>query len=78
MATSSGSGDGRRSARGQRSPASEREACAVALLGPFDGHGLRPGTPLAGAQVFVMPGPMEERTRVNSALRGLKEWWESS
>lgn len=49
---------------------------AVALLGRFDGHGLRPGKPLAGAEVFVMPGPMEARAKVETALDSLREWWE--
>ena len=54
------------------------KASAVALLGDFDGHGLRPGTPLAGAEVFVMPGPMESRDRVATALVSLREWWSES
>ena len=32
------------------------KGAAVELLGAFDGYGLRPGAPLAGAEAFVMPG----------------------
>ncbi|UJA20475.1 hypothetical protein HJD18_09825 [Thermoleophilia bacterium SCSIO 60948] len=48
---------------------------AEALLGRFGGHGLRPGRPLAGAEAFVMPGPMARRELVAAALEELKEWW---
>jgi hypothetical protein len=44
------------------------------MLGPFDGHGLQ-STRLAGAEVFVMPGPMERASRVNRALGELAAWW---
>ena len=53
------------------------KGAAVTLLGEFDGHGLRPGAPLAGAEVFVMPGPYEARDRVRTALEALAEWWEA-
>jgi TDG/mug DNA glycosylase family protein len=45
---------------------------AVALLGPFDGHGRRPEFELAGAGVFVMPGPYERADRVGAALDELR------
>jgi TDG/mug DNA glycosylase family protein len=48
---------------------------AHALLGPFDGHGPLPDRRLAGAEVFVMPGPMERAGRVELALDQLREWW---
>lgn len=48
---------------------------AVALLGQFDGFGVRPGRPIAGASVFVMPGPMEATKRVRPALENLRRWW---
>lgn len=48
---------------------------AVALLGQFEGFGERPGRPLAGASVFVMPGPMEATERVRPALESLRRWW---
>jgi TDG/mug DNA glycosylase family protein len=48
---------------------------AVALLGQFEGFGERPGRPLAGASVFVMPGPMEASDRVKPALASLRSWW---
>ena len=51
------------------------KASAVALLGKFGGHGLRPGTPLGKAEVFVMPGPMEASEKVNLAMGSLREWW---
>lgn len=51
------------------------KGAAEALLGRFDGHGLRPETPLAGAEVFVMPGPYEARDRVTQALHALRGWW---
>lgn len=48
---------------------------AVALLGQFDGHGLLQNRTLGGAEVFVMPGPMERIDRVERALRDLAGWW---
>jgi TDG/mug DNA glycosylase family protein len=48
---------------------------ATTLLGPFAGHGLLVARPLGSAQVFVMPGPMEERRRVCKALHDLAAWW---
>lgn len=53
------------------------KGAAVTLLGEFDGHGLRPGAPLAGAEVFVMPGPYEAGDRVRAALTDLADWWEA-
>lgn len=49
---------------------------AQALLGKFDGHGPLAGVTLAGAEVFVMPGPMERTDRVQKALVDLLAWWE--
>jgi TDG/mug DNA glycosylase family protein len=51
------------------------KASAVELLGPFGGHGLRPGRPLGEAEVFVMPGPMAPRADVDHALDELRAWW---
>jgi len=46
---------------------------ATALLGDFSGHGLlTPARRLAGARVFVMPGPYEQRDRTDRALEELK------
>jgi TDG/mug DNA glycosylase family protein len=53
------------------------KSAARTLLGRFGGHGLRPGRPLADAEVFVMPGPTERRDRVERALRELQGWWAS-
>ncbi|MCW2953767.1 MAG: hypothetical protein JWQ48_2937 [Conexibacter sp.] len=50
---------------------------AVALLGSLEGHGLLVGITLAGAEVFVMPGPMEATPTVDRALGALREWWGS-
>lgn len=50
---------------------------AVALLGSFGGHGLLDRVTLAGAEVFVMPGPMEATATVDRALGALREWWGS-
>ena len=50
---------------------------AQALLGTFEGHGLLADRTLAGAEVFVMPGPMERTDRVQLALAHLAEWWAS-
>jgi len=45
---------------------------ATALLGGFDGHGLLPSSRrLAGARVFVMPGPYERRDETARALEQL-------
>jgi double-stranded uracil-DNA glycosylase len=51
------------------------KAAARALLGTFDGFGLRPGRPLAGAEVFVMSGPMAPRADRERAIAELREWW---
>ncbi len=48
---------------------------ATTLLGDFPGHGVLPGRSLGGAEVFVMPGPMERTDRVERALRDLHAWW---
>jgi len=48
---------------------------AVTLLGHFDGHGLLQGRTLGGAEIFVMPGPMERANHVQRALRELAGWW---
>lgn len=48
---------------------------AIALLGSFDRHGVIAGATLGGAEVFVMPGPMERTDRVDRALRDLQAWW---
>jgi TDG/mug DNA glycosylase family protein len=53
------------------------KAGAEALLGPLNGHGLIVGRTLAGAEVFVMPGPMERTDRVRHSLRQLADWWAS-
>ncbi|MEA2231600.1 MAG: hypothetical protein QOD83_1416 [Solirubrobacteraceae bacterium] len=50
---------------------------AQALLGTFEGHGLLADRTLAGAEVFVMPGPMERTDRVQLALAQLADWWAS-
>ena len=46
---------------------------AAKLLGGFDGCGLRPGVELAGAPVFVMPGPYAPRETVERELSVLRE-----
>jgi double-stranded uracil-DNA glycosylase len=48
---------------------------ATTLLGEFAGHGVLPDRSLGGAEVFVMPGPMERTDRVERALRDLRAWW---
>jgi TDG/mug DNA glycosylase family protein len=53
------------------------KTAAATLLGRFDGFGLRPGRPLAGAEVFVMCGPMAKRIDRAHAIRDLREWWSS-
>jgi hypothetical protein len=46
---------------------------ATALVGNFPGHGLLPPTrQVAGARVFVMPGPYEQRERTARVLEELK------
>jgi hypothetical protein len=50
---------------------------ATTLLGRFDGFGLRPGRPLAGAGVFIMCGPMAKREDRARAIHDLREWWSS-
>lgn len=51
------------------------KAGAEALLGSLPGHGLIAGQTLAGAEVFVMPGPMERSDRARRALEQLADWW---
>jgi double-stranded uracil-DNA glycosylase len=46
---------------------------AKKLLGPFAGNGLLAGRTLAGAEIFVMPGPYERRDLVEQRLRELGE-----
>jgi len=46
---------------------------ARAMLGPMPGYGWQPGTNLAGADVFVMPGPYEARARVDESIASLAE-----
>ncbi len=41
---------------------------AEVLCGRFRGHGRVPGLAVAGIPAFVMPGPMERRDRVATAL----------
>lgn len=50
---------------------------AQAVLGTFEGHGLLADRTLAGAEVFVMPGPMERSDPVQLALAQLANWWAS-
>jgi len=45
---------------------------ATVLLGPFKGHGHRPGLEFEGAQIFVMPGPYERTDRVTDSLEQLR------
>lgn len=44
---------------------------ARVLFGPFDGNGFVPGLELAGARVFVMPGPYEGAGTANATVRHL-------
>ena len=53
------------------------KASAEALLGPLMRPGLQAGLSLAGADVFVMPGPMAQRDVVQRTLRDLRVWWEA-
>lgn len=48
---------------------------AVELLGDFEGNGSLTGVALAGAAVFVMPGPMESAATAVPTLRQLATWW---
>jgi len=45
---------------------------ATTLLARFDGHGSLGRRRLAGSKIFVMPGPMEKRERVDVALAQLR------
>lgn len=53
------------------------KTAADALLGKFDGHGLLEGRTFAGAEIFVMPGPMERKDHADRSLRQLVDWWRS-
>jgi TDG/mug DNA glycosylase family protein len=48
---------------------------ATTLLGRFKGNGLLSGRPLAGSEVFVMPGPYESSATANPTLDSLKSYW---
>lgn len=48
---------------------------ATELLGDFEGNGLLTGMTLAGAAVFVMPGPMERAATAKPTLQRLASWW---
>lgn len=50
------------------------KGAATPLLGPFDGHGSLGRKRLTGARIFVMPGPMEKRERVEAALIQLRRF----
>lgn len=50
---------------------------ATILFGPFPGFGFV-GKSIAGADVFVMPGPYERTERVAAALAELRDWWQAS
>jgi TDG/mug DNA glycosylase family protein len=52
------------------------KASAEVLLGPVHGHGLLAGRTLAGADIFVMPGPMERTDQTRRALDALRAWWQ--
>lgn len=54
------------------------KAAATPLLGRFDGHGSLGGRRLAGARIFVMPGPMERTDRVDRALASLSRLAQTS
>jgi TDG/mug DNA glycosylase family protein len=47
------------------------KAAAKAVLGSFEGNGWVPGLTLGGAEVFVMPGPVESRERAQASLASL-------
>ena len=51
------------------------KCAATPLGGPFKGYGVLESRPLAGAKVFVMPGPMERREEVERAVCQLRDWW---
>lgn len=51
------------------------KCAATPLIGHFKGYGLIQGRPLARAEVFVMPSPMERREQVERALCQLRDWW---
>lgn len=46
---------------------------ATKLFGSISGNGLIPGIELAGARIFVMPGPYEASSTVAVRLRELHE-----
>jgi TDG/mug DNA glycosylase family protein len=47
---------------------------AVAVFGPFAGHGFVRGLSLCGGEVFVMPGPYEKTEVAERALGKLRAW----
>jgi len=53
------------------------KASAETLLGPLDKPGRQAERTLAGADIFVMPGPMARTELVERALRTLRTWWDS-
>jgi TDG/mug DNA glycosylase family protein len=46
---------------------------AVAVMGKFDGNGFVSGLRLGDSEVFVMPGPMEERERADGQIATLRQ-----
>lgn len=57
-----------------RAPFTFKKTAAV-IFGDFPGFGFV-GETLAGADVFVMPGPYERADRAEPALAKLTTWWE--
>jgi TDG/mug DNA glycosylase family protein len=51
------------------------KAAAVAALGKFSGGGFLPRVRLGGAEVFVLPGPMEARDSASRKTADLRSWW---
>ena len=51
------------------------KAAAVAALGKFSGGGFLPRVRLGGAEVFVLPGPMEARDSASRKIADLRSWW---
>lgn len=49
------------------------KAAAVALVGGFAGNGWLRGRELAGARLFVMPGPYENRTTATRTIATLRD-----
>lgn len=48
---------------------------ATTLLGHFAGNGFLADSSLAGADIFVMPGPYESSATANATLESLKSYW---